>query len=69
METLQTIISLVANGGAVAVLVAYMIYKDLVFTNKINDLLVQMKETLDFIKDEKETMIALIEEMRAKHET
>lgn len=69
METFQAIISLVANGGAVAVMVAYMIYKDLVFTNKINDLLVQMKETLDFIKDEKETMIALIEEMRSSHES
>lgn len=69
METFQSIISLVANGGAVAVMVAYMIYKDLVFTNKINDLLVQMKETLDFIKDEKETMIALIEEMRSSHES
>lgn len=69
METFQSIISLVANGGAVVVLVAYMIYKDLMFTNKINDLLVQMKETLDFIKDEKETMIALIEEMRSSDES
>lgn len=64
METVNFWVDLISNGGVVIAMTAYLIWKDLTFTDKINDLLIEMRETLTFIKQEKQTMITLMDEIR-----
>lgn len=66
---LQAIIEAVSQFGGLVILVGYMVYKDLNFTNKINDMLVNMKDTLDIIKEtaeEKEAILSVLEQLNDK---
>lgn len=69
MMDLQAIIEAVSQFGGLVILVGYMVYKDLNFTNKINDMLVNMKDTLDIIKEtaeEKEAILSVLEQLNDK---
>lgn len=69
MMELQPIIEAVSQFGGLVILVGYMVYKDLNFTNKINDMLVNMKDTLDVIKEtaeEKEAILSVLEQLNEK---
>lgn len=69
MMDLQAIIEAVSQFGGLVILVGYMVYKDLNFTNKINDMLVNMKDTLDIIKEtaeEKEAILSVLEQLNEK---
>jgi len=69
MMDLQAIIEAVSQFGGLVILVGYMVYKDLNFTNKINDMLVNMKDTLDIIKEtaeEKEAILTVLEQLNDK---
>lgn len=69
MMDLQAIIEAVSQFGGLVILVGYMVYKDLNFTNKINDMLVNMKDTLDIIKEtaeEKEAILNVLEQLNEK---
>lgn len=69
MMDLQAIIETVSQFGGLVILVGYMVYKDLNFTNKINDMLVNMKDTLDIIKEtaeEKEAILSVLEQLNDK---
>lgn len=66
---LLAIIEAVSQFGGLVILVGYMVYKDLNFTNKINDMLVNMKDTLDIIKEtaeEKEAILSVLEQLNEK---
>lgn len=66
---LLAIIEAVSQFGGLVILVGYMVYKDLNFTNKINDMLVNMKDTLDIIKEtaeEKEAILNVLEQLNKK---
>lgn len=66
---LQAIIEAVSQFGGLVILVGYMVYKDLNFTNKINDMLVSMKDTLEIIKEtaeEKEAILSVLEQLNEK---
>ncbi len=69
MMDFQAIIEAVSQFGGLVILVGYMVYKDLNFTNKINDMLVNMKDTLDIIKEtaeEKEAILSVLEQLNDK---
>lgn len=69
MMDLQAIIEAVSQFGGLIILVGYMVYKDLNFTSKINDMLVNMKDTLDIIKEtaeEKEAILSVLEQLNDK---
>lgn len=69
MMDLQAIIEAVSQFGGLVILVGYMVYKDLNFTNKINDMLVSMKDTLEIIKEtaeEKEAILSVLEQLNDK---
>lgn len=69
MMDLQAIIEAVSQFGGLVILVGYMVYKDLNFTNKINDMLVSMKDTLEIIKEtaeEKEAILTVLEQLNEK---
>lgn len=69
MMDLQAIIEAISQFGGLVILVGYMVYKDLNFTNKINDMLVSMKDTLEIIKEtaeEKEAILTVLEQLNEK---
>lgn len=63
------IIDLISNNGISIVLIAYMIVKDWLFTKDINHMLIEMKDTLDIIKEtaeEKEAILSVLEQLNDK---
>lgn len=63
------LIDLISNNGISIVLIAYMIVKDWLFTKDINNMLIQMKDTLDIIKEtaeEKEAILTVLEQLNEK---
>lgn len=63
------LIDLISNNGISIVLIAYMIVKDWLFTKDINNMLIEMKDTLHIIKEtaeEKEAILTVLEQLNEK---